>query len=183
MSELQPNSGNVAVQAGVAGGQPSPVESAAPTADVRSIRKDDEVTPYLALLRGINVSRNQRIAMADLRALLTDSGLIDVTTYLQSGNALFRSDRSDPDAIAADIEAAVTRELDLTVRVLVRDGTDLRRVMDADPLADVATEAEPGVLREALPGGRPRSGYRPELEHADHGAHDAGLSRQWPDDG
>ena len=98
------------------------------------------MTPYLALLRGINVSRNQRIAMADLRALLTDSGLIDVTTYLQSGNALFRSDRSDPDAIAADIEAAVTRELDLTVRVLVRDGTDLRRVVEADPLADVATD-------------------------------------------
>ena len=98
------------------------------------------MTAYLALLRGINVSRNQRIAMADLRTLLTDMGLTDVTTYLQSGNALFRSDRPDPDAIAADIEAAITRELGLTVRVLVREGDDLRRVVAANPLAELATD-------------------------------------------
>lgn len=98
------------------------------------------MTPYLALLRGINVGRNQRIAMADLRALLTDLGLTEAITHLQSGNALFRSDRTDPDAIAAEIEAAITRELDLTVRVLVRDAADFRRVVDTNPLADMATD-------------------------------------------
>ncbi|GAA0226085.1 DUF1697 domain-containing protein [Cryptosporangium japonicum] len=98
------------------------------------------MTAYLALLRGINVSRNQRIAMADLRTLLTGLGLDDVTTYLQSGNALFRSDRTDPVAIAAEIEAAITGELGLTVRVLVRDEDDFRRVLDANPLGDVATD-------------------------------------------
>ncbi|WP_035860846.1 DUF1697 domain-containing protein [Cryptosporangium arvum] len=98
------------------------------------------MTAYVALLRGINVSRNQRIAMADLRALLTDLGLDDVTTYLQSGNALFRSDRADPDTIADEIEAAITRELGLTVRVLVRDEDDFRRVLNANPLAEVATD-------------------------------------------
>ena len=104
------------------------------------VRKNDGVTAYLALLRGINVSRDNRIAMADLRALLTDLGYSDVTTYLQSGNALFRSDRTDPDAIAADLEAAITREFGLRIRVLVRGHADLRRIVDANPLADVADD-------------------------------------------
>ncbi|GAA3396149.1 DUF1697 domain-containing protein [Cryptosporangium minutisporangium] len=98
------------------------------------------MTAYLALFRGINVGRNQRIAMADLRTLLTGLGHSDVVTHLQSGNAVFRSDRTDPDALAAEIEDAVTEQLGLTVRVLVRDEADLRRVVDANPLADVATD-------------------------------------------
>ncbi|MFG1921258.1 DUF1697 domain-containing protein [Cryptosporangium sp. NPDC048952] len=98
------------------------------------------MTAYLALLRGINVSRHQRIAMADLRTLLTDLGLTDVSTYLQSGNALFRSERTDPDSIAVEIEEAITRELDLTVRVLVRDEDDFRRIVGTNPLADVADD-------------------------------------------
>lgn len=98
------------------------------------------MSAYLALLRGINVSRYQRIAMADLRTLLTGLGYTGVSTYLQSGNALFGSEGTDPDALAAQIERAITAELGLTVRVLVRDRADLRRIVDANPLADVATD-------------------------------------------
>ncbi|SHN29636.1 DUF1697 domain-containing protein [Cryptosporangium aurantiacum] len=98
------------------------------------------MTAYLALLRGINVSRHQRIAMADLRALLTGLGHTDVATHLQSGNAVFRSKKKDPDALAAAIESAITAELGLTVRVLVRDDADLRRVVEDNPLVDVATD-------------------------------------------
>ncbi|WP_170323732.1 DUF1697 domain-containing protein [Cryptosporangium phraense] len=95
---------------------------------------------YLALLRGINVSRNQRIAMADLRSLLTGLGHDDVSTYLQSGNALFSSRAKSPDTLATQIEDAIRKELGLTVRVLVREAADLHRVLDANPLADVATD-------------------------------------------
>ncbi|MFI5955189.1 DUF1697 domain-containing protein [Cryptosporangium sp. NPDC051539] len=95
---------------------------------------------YLALLRGINVSRNQRIAMADLRALLSGLGHDDVSTYLQSGNALFRSSTKKPDVLAAQIEAAIRKEFELTVRVLVREAADLHRVVETNPLADIATD-------------------------------------------
>jgi uncharacterized protein (DUF1697 family) len=98
------------------------------------------VTAYLALLRGINVSRNQRIAMSDLRALLTGLGHTEVSTYLQSGNALFQSENPDAEALAAEIESAIASDLGLTVRVLVRDAADLRRVIDGNPLADLATD-------------------------------------------
>jgi len=110
-----------------------------PSVRVRSVREDHEVSTYLALLRGINVSRHQRIAMADLRALLTGLGYTDVATHLQSGNALFRSGGT-PEALAGEIEAAIATELGLTVRVLVRSGDELRRVVEANPLAEVATD-------------------------------------------
>jgi uncharacterized protein (DUF1697 family) len=98
------------------------------------------VSRYLALLRGINVGRNVRIAMADLRALLTAMGHTDVSTYLQSGNAFFSSADSDEDALAAAIEDEITAKLGLSVRVLVRSQADLRRIVDANPLAEVATD-------------------------------------------
>ena len=39
---------------------------------------------YVALLRGINVGRNKRMPMADLRDLLSGLGYSDVKTLLQS---------------------------------------------------------------------------------------------------
>jgi uncharacterized protein (DUF1697 family) len=40
----------------------------------------------IALIRGINVGRAKRVAMADLRALVEDLGYSDVRTLLNSGN-------------------------------------------------------------------------------------------------
>jgi uncharacterized protein (DUF1697 family) len=46
---------------------------------------------YVALLRGINVGRNKRVAMEDLREILGRLGHVDVKTYLNSGNVTFTS--------------------------------------------------------------------------------------------
>jgi len=43
----------------------------------------------VALIRGINVGRAKRVAMADLRAVVTDLGYRDVRTLLNSGNVVF----------------------------------------------------------------------------------------------
>ena len=65
------------------------------------------MSTYVALLRGINVGKAKRIAMADLRALLEDLGHTDVVTLLNSGNVVFRSGRKIPAKIAAEIAAAI----------------------------------------------------------------------------
>ncbi|HEX6969387.1 MAG TPA: DUF1697 domain-containing protein [Micromonosporaceae bacterium] len=95
---------------------------------------------FLALLRGINVGTSNRIGMADLRALLGRLGYTDVRTHLQSGNAVFTCSATDSDEIAGQIEAAIADELGLKIRCLVRDRDDLRRVVEANPLADIATD-------------------------------------------
>jgi uncharacterized protein (DUF1697 family) len=92
------------------------------------------MTTYVALLRGINVGRNQRIAMADLRRLLTGLGHGDVRTLLQSGNAVFTSSRRSGARLAAELEAAIAKEFGLGVRCLVLSAAELRAVAEENPL-------------------------------------------------
>jgi uncharacterized protein (DUF1697 family) len=97
------------------------------------------MTRNVALLRGINLGAHRKLAMADLRRLLSGLGYADVRTHLRSGNAVFTAD-GEPDALASEIEKAISAELDLTVPVLIRTAAELRAVVAANPLGDVATE-------------------------------------------
>lgn len=93
------------------------------------------MTRYVALLRGVNVGTT-RLAMADLRRIVTDLGHEDVTTYLQSGNVAFGSSVRDAEKLAAGIAGALTDELALTVPVLVRSGRELAAIVGGNPYAD-----------------------------------------------
>ncbi len=46
---------------------------------------------FVALLRGINVGKAKRVSMENLRALLAGLGFTDVSTLLNSGNAVFQA--------------------------------------------------------------------------------------------
>jgi uncharacterized protein (DUF1697 family) len=94
---------------------------------------------FVALLRGINVGANKRIAMADLRDLLTGLGFTDVRTLLQSGNAVFSTRTTKPETVARRIADTIDKQLGLDVGCLVRTGDELRTVIDDNPLGDVAT--------------------------------------------
>ena len=50
---------------------------------------------YVALLRGINVSGQKKIKMAELREQLKSCGFENIESYIQSGNILFYSVESD----------------------------------------------------------------------------------------
>jgi len=56
---------------------------------------------HVALIRGINVGRAKRVAMADLRALVLSLGYTDVRTVLNSGNVVFTGPRASPGTAAA----------------------------------------------------------------------------------
>jgi uncharacterized protein (DUF1697 family) len=97
------------------------------------------VTTQAAFLRGINVGKTKRIAMADLRALVTGLGYADVRTHLQSGNVVYRTATSTRRAAAA-IEHAVEAELAMTVPVVARTAAELAGTVAADPLGDVVDD-------------------------------------------
>jgi uncharacterized protein (DUF1697 family) len=97
------------------------------------------LSTFVALLRGINVGRNKRIAMADLRALLQELGYADVKTLLQSGNAVF-SATGTAAAIERNIERAIKAELKFDVTVLVRTAAQLRKVVDTNPIPQGTSE-------------------------------------------
>lgn len=92
------------------------------------------VPNYVALLRGINVGGNKKIAMADLRAMLSDLGYGDVATLLQSGNAVFSSSGKKPALLVSEIESAIGTTFGMSVRCLIRTGDELRDVIDGNPL-------------------------------------------------
>ena len=95
---------------------------------------------HVALLRGVNVGKAKRIAMADLRALVEELGYTDVRTLLNSGNVVFgvpRGAKGDP---AARLQAALAERLDLVSRVTVLSRSELLRVIADNPLLDVADD-------------------------------------------
>lgn len=98
------------------------------------------MTTYVALLRGINVGGRNRLAMGDLRALLTDLGHGEPRTYLQSGNAVFTSERTDADALARELEARLSADLGVSPAVIVRTGRELADVASANPYAEAAAD-------------------------------------------
>ncbi|HWU06578.1 MAG TPA: DUF1697 domain-containing protein [Streptomyces sp.] len=99
-------------------------------------------TMYAALLRGVNVSGHRRVPMAELRTLLGELGHEDVATYLQSGNAVFRSATGDEDALAAGLERAIEERFGFPVDCVVRPGAYLAGVADACPFPAAGLEGK-----------------------------------------
>jgi uncharacterized protein (DUF1697 family) len=94
----------------------------------------------VALLRGINVGKAKRVAMADLRALLEGLGYGDVRTLLNSGNVVFTAGRTAPDKAAARIEAALTDRLGVSARVTVLTAAELAAAVADNPLLGIASD-------------------------------------------
>lgn len=114
------------------------------------------MTRYVALLRGINVGGRKKVAMSDLRAILDGLGHRHVSTYLQSGNAAFSSDRPEHE-IGREIQDQLAGVLGLEVGVLVRSLEQLTRIVAANPLPEATAEpARFHVLFLATPPGGKR---------------------------
>lgn len=94
------------------------------------------MTTFVALLRGINVGPRKRIAMPDLRALVTALGHANVSTYINSGNVVFDSASTDPLAIAADIEAALRETIGQPVPVIVRNAAEMAATVASNPFPE-----------------------------------------------
>jgi uncharacterized protein (DUF1697 family) len=106
---------------------------------------------HVALLRGINVG-GVKLAMSDLRAVLSSLGYADVSTYIQSGNALFSADGTGTGALAADIEAALDKRLGLRPRVVVLTRDELAQVIRDNPYPE---EPNPKALHAVFLGEEP----------------------------
>jgi uncharacterized protein (DUF1697 family) len=108
---------------------------------------------YLALLRGINVGGKNLIAMADLRSAFVTAGFDDVSTYIASGNVLFRTERPGA-SLQDEIEGMLRKRFGIPLVVVVRSHRQLRAVVakaPADFLALTGTHHRDAVfLRSPL---------------------------------
>jgi len=83
-------------------------------------------------MRGVNVG-GVRILMAELRALLAETGFSSVTTVLASGNVLFDLDEGDPHEAERRMEQAVGERFGYRARILVLPVDELREAAAAYP--------------------------------------------------
>ena len=84
----------------------------------------------LALLRGINVGGNTMIKMADLRTALEDDGFEEVSTYINSGNVIFKTAKGFD---APRIEKLITKHFGHKVDVVCFTDKQWKAIIDAAP--------------------------------------------------
>jgi uncharacterized protein (DUF1697 family) len=94
----------------------------------------------IALIRGINVGRAKRVAMADLRTLVEDLGYQDVRTLLNSGNVVFTVPGKAKGDAATKIEEGIAAKLGVKARVTVITAAEIAAAVADNPLLEVATD-------------------------------------------
>lgn len=88
---------------------------------------------YVALLRGINVGGKNIIKMTNLKACFESLGLKYVSTYIQSGNVLFSTAKSDPARLTKQIETALSATFSYESRVVLRSYKQMKEIVAKAP--------------------------------------------------
>ncbi len=94
------------------------------------------MTVLVALLRAVNVGGVNTLPMAGFRAMLADLGLENPKTYIQSGNAVFRSPLAAP-VLAQKIADATLARFHFRPPVLILGSEDLHKALAANPFPQV----------------------------------------------
>lgn len=91
------------------------------------------VDRFVLLLRGINVGGHRRVPMADLRRVLINLDLSDVQTYIQSGNAVFSSDRGEAE-LSPLIVTALNTEFGFPIALTLRSAAEWQAMSSPYPV-------------------------------------------------
>ena len=100
---------------------------------------------YISILRGINVSGQKKILMADLKKLYESLGFINVQTYIQSGNIIFdyqnKENNNNNEITLAEIQQNISLQIadkiaeqyDFQVPVIIRNVEEMESCIKNNP--------------------------------------------------
>ena len=88
---------------------------------------------YIVLLRGINISGKNKIAMPRLKTILEENGFENVITYLNSGNVILDSGLVSKDELAVSIGKIIYSEFGLDIPIFVTSVNELEDVLESHP--------------------------------------------------
>jgi uncharacterized protein (DUF1697 family) len=88
---------------------------------------------YVALLRGINVTGNTMIKMAELKKSFESLGLKNVTSYVNSGNLAFDSRKVSEKGIVKRLEDVIEKDFGKRVQVMVREQNQIPEIISGNP--------------------------------------------------
>lgn len=106
---------------------------------------------YAALFRGLNVGGRHRVEMAALRAMLSALGLEQVSTYIQSGNALFSTHQEEP-FLRLEIAKAFGDTFGFESPVILRNSGEMEALVKGVPFSprELAQAREAAAGAESL---------------------------------
>jgi uncharacterized protein (DUF1697 family) len=128
---------------------------------------------HIALLRAVNVG-GRSVAMADLRAMLTDLRCANPRTLLQSGNAVFALNaKVSAAALEKKLEIEAQRRFGFTVAFMLRTAAEWDAIITRNPFPNAAKKDPARLVLMALKGAPDaaaikalRDGYKgPETIH------------------
>src|SRR5688500_1660097 len=88
---------------------------------------------FVALLRGVNVGGNNMISMKSLKESFEKLVFTQVTTYINSGNIVFKTNEADPRKLEKKIEQMLERDYELTSKVVVRSLAEMESLVENLP--------------------------------------------------
>lgn len=97
---------------------------------------------YVALLRALNVGGASVIKMADLKKMFESFDLDEVSTYIQSGNVIFKSKEKNQEKLAAKIGKDIKGYWKKELKVFVFNSAQLRKAADHNPFEPEKHEKE-----------------------------------------
>ena len=92
---------------------------------------------YIVFLRGINVSGQRKIKMADLKTSLEKSDFENVLTYIQSGNIIVEADKTVKQALAGKISKIILDDFGFEVPALVFLAEEIEAVLKEVPFQNI----------------------------------------------
>jgi len=114
------------------------------------------MSTYISLLRGINVSGQKKILMANLKVLYEQLNFKNVQTYIQSGNVVFDFDEKNSNQeIAQLIEDAITEHYGFNVPILIRNSVELQNTINKNPFV-MEAESNPAQVLVTLLSASPK---------------------------
>lgn len=112
---------------------------------------------YVAFLRAINLGKNRKLPMVDLKACLDAAGFRDVETYIQTGNVFFSTGLRSREKVESHLERTLAGCCGFEVPAIVLTPQELRGVYDdalalPSPLPGEPRRYVTFLKREADPG-------------------------------
>jgi uncharacterized protein (DUF1697 family) len=88
---------------------------------------------FVALLRGVNVGGNNMISMSALKDSFTQLGFKQVSSYINSGNLIFKTKEADARKLEKKIEQMLEKEYQLGSKVVLRNLPEMEMLVDSLP--------------------------------------------------
>ena len=117
---------------------------------------------YIALFRGINIGGKHILPMKELAVLLEKLGLVNVKTYIQSGNVVFQSKTLNTSTLADKISAVINKKYGFAPHVFVLQLRDIKRAVVSNPFPEA--ESAPKSLHVYFLAATPKKGVLEDLE-------------------